>query len=270
MRLNRPSARPALLAVAAVAALAACSSGTSPAPGASPSTSAPTVVASPSPTASATPDVPVVAAPAECDAVSLAPGATVTGADLSACVIGFSLAAGSGHEHVQSGDSTAEVDFVFSDAPAMTGTMVDADGTTSFVLTQDRSWITIDGRWVEGDITSSDSEKVLAGTVGTAYRTLADPSVSAGMIAMSPTYTVQPDQDVIDLVNGGEVHAWRLQSDAPSSMAGVDMQELIVWLADGHVVVGTQGTGTFGGVQTTTVQQFTDWGVPVVVEPPVG
>jgi hypothetical protein len=66
------------------------------------------------------------------------------------------------------------------------------------------------------------------------------------------------------------VHAWRLQADAPfAALGGAQVQEMIVWLASGHVVVGNQATVDVGGVQTTTLQQYSDWGAPVTVTPPL-
>jgi len=101
-----------------------------------------------------------------------------------------------------------------------------------------------------------------------AYRAMADPTLAASMISASPAWTVQTDQEIVSLPNGDEVHAWRVQSDAPFAALGTEVQEMIVWLAPGHVVVGNQATVTVGGVQTTTLQQYTDWGVPVTIELP--
>jgi len=236
--------------------------------GASPTAEVPTPSASATSPGSGSPGAVVVTAPPACDDVELAPGAAVDGTALAACVVGFSRAAGSGHEYLQSGDTSGEVDFVYGDEPQMSGTLTGPDGPTSFVLTPDESWVTINGAWVLGDVSSTDPSELVAGTVGMAYRAMADPSVAASMISASPTWTVQTDQDVVSLPSGDEVHAWRVQSDAPFAALGTDVQEMIVWLAPGHIVVGNQATVTVGGVQTTTLQQYTDWGVPVTIELP--
>jgi hypothetical protein len=209
-----------------------------------------------------------VATPSECDEVELSPGASVAGQALAACVVAYSSAAGSGHEYLLSGDSSGEIDFVYGDQPQMAGTMTSADGTTSFVLTQEESWITVDGAWVRGDTASSDPDEVLAGTVGAAYRAAADPALGASMISAAPSWTVQTDQDVIALPDGSEVHAWRLQPDAPFAALGGQVLEMVVWLGPDHTVVGNQATVDVGGIQTTTLQQYTSWGVPVDIAPP--
>lgn len=210
-----------------------------------------------------------VAAPLVCDAVDLKPGATVSGTDLAACVVAYSTAAGSGHEVFTASDGTSgEVDFEFGDAPAMSGSVTASDGTTSFVLTPSESWVTIDGAWVRGVSGSSDPHELLADTVGQAYRAMADPSVAAGFLSASASWTVQEDQDVITLPGGEEVLSWRVQSDAPFPAFGGEVQEMIVWLTSGHVPVGNQATVSVGGVQTTTSQQYSSWGMPVSIVPP--
>jgi hypothetical protein len=190
---------------------------------------------------------------------------------LAACVEGFSRAAGSGHEYLLSGDSSGEVDFVYGASSQMAGTMTGPDGVTSFVLTADDAWVTIDGAWVHGDPASTDPAEVLAGTIGQAYRAASEPAVGAAMIAAAPSWTVQTAQDVVTLQDGSEVHAWRLQADEPfAALGGAQVQEMIVWLAPGHVVVGNQATVDVGGVQTTTLQQYSRWGLPVTIAPPLG
>lgn len=258
-----------LTALTGALAFTSCAAGPA-APSASPTaTESGTVTgAAAQPGPSATGGAAVVAAPRECDAVDLKADARVTGADLAACVVGFSTAAGSGHESLTSSDgTTGEVDFVFGDAPAMSGTMTGTDGPTSFVLTPTDSWVIIDGVWVQGDTTSDDPQRVLAGTVGQAYRAFADPSVAAALLSAAPGWTVQKDQDVVTLPDG-DVHAWRLQADAPFTMLGADVQEMTVWLTSSHVPVGNQATVSAGGIQTTTAQHYSGWGMPVSIVPP--
>lgn len=261
MRSSLKVASVAVVAVFGMLGLASCA-------GTTPTAEVPTPSASATQPGSISPGTVVVTAPAECDDVELSPGVSVNGAALAACVVGFSRAAGSGHEYLQSGDTSGEVDFVYADESQMSGTLTGPDGPTSFVLTPEESWVTINGAWVRGDVSSTDAGELVAGTVGTAYRAMADPSLAASMIAASPTWIVQTDQDLVTLPNGDEVHAWRVQSGAPFTTLGVEVQEMIVWLAPGHTVVGNQATVTVGGVQTTTLQQYTDWGVPVTIELP--
>lgn len=250
------------LAVSALALLTACAPAADPTPRSSETAAAPE---SPTPTGGA-----AVASPRECDDVDLIADAKVTGTDLSACVIAFSRAEGSGHLHLQSADLSGEADFVFGEDPATSGSVTGADGTTDFVLTPTEAWVTIDGAWVKADAASGDYRAVIASTIGASYRAFADPAAAASLLSSAPSWTVQTDQDTVTLPDGSDVRAWRLQADAPFSAAGVDISEMIVWLGEGHRVVGTQATGTFGGVQTTSLQQFTKWGEPVTIEVPKG
>jgi len=225
--------------------------------------------ATPTATATAGSGAAAIAAPSVCDAVDLKPDATVAGADLAACVVAYSKAAGSGHEAFSSSDGSAgTADFIFGDSPAMSGTVTGPDGTTSFVLTSDAAWVTIDGAWVEGDVNSTDTRKMLAGTIGQAYRAAADPTVASSLISSAPSWTVQKDQDLVDLPDDSRVSAWRLQADAPFTMLGAEVQEMTVWLTSAHVPVGTRAAVSVGGIQTTTTQHYSGWGMPVTIATP--
>ncbi|KTS04310.1 hypothetical protein [Microbacterium testaceum] len=250
------------LTVGALALLTACSPAADPTPLSTETAAAP---ASPTPTGGT-----AVTSPRECEDVDLIADARVTGSDLSACVIAFSRAAGSGHLTLQSADLSGEADFVFGDDPATSGSVTGPDGTNDFVLTPTEAWVTFDGAWVKADPSSGDYRAVIASTIGESYRALADPAAAASLLASAPSWTVQTGQDTVALPDGTDVRAWRVQADAPFSAAGVDVSEMIVWLGEGHRVVATQATGTFGGVQTTSLQQFTRWGEPVTIEVPKG
>ncbi|WP_295775811.1 hypothetical protein [uncultured Microbacterium sp.] len=254
--------------LASALALSSCSAGT-PNPAGSSSDAAVQTTATATDSPSAVAGAATIAAPSVCDAVDLKADAAVAGADLAACVVGFSKAAGSGHETFSASDgTTGTADFVFGDAPALSGTVTSSGGTTSFVLTPDASWVTIDGAWVQGDATSSDPKKMLAGTIGQAYRAFADPSATASLISSAPTWTVQKDQDVVDLPDGTQARAWRVQADAPFSAVGADVQEMTLWLTSGHVPAGVQATVSVAGTQTTTTQHFSGWGMPVSIATP--
>lgn len=259
----------AAVALSAVLLLASCGGGTaSPEPGASTaSPSSPPAAPSSAPPAAAAPGV---VAPSECDDVDLSPGAAVPGDVLAACVVAFSTAAGTGHEHLESGSDSAEVDFVYGERPEMAGTMTTSEGPRQFVLTQDEAWVTFDGVWVRGDLTSSDPQALLAATVGEAYRAAADPSMTAAMIGSvgSVGWEVQPDQDVLTQEDGTGLHAWRLEATEPFDALGARVVEMVVWLGSDHTVAGNQATVDVGGIQTTTVQRYSRWGLPVTIEPP--
>lgn len=196
-------------------------------------------------------------------------GATVSGAVLADCVVAFSRAARFGKESVLTGDASGLARFEFADAASLAGTRTDPNGETSFAVTPDGAWITVDGAWVRGDPDSADPQAVLAAGIGEVYRAAADPRVTANLVAASAGWQEQTAQDVISLDNGVDQPAWRLQVLEPFTWAGLTVQEMILWMADGHVVVGTQGTSDAGGVLSTTTQHFYDWGEPVSIEPPV-
>jgi len=233
------------------------------APGAASAT--PTAIGSQTPTG-----VTAESSPRECDDVDLIADAKVTGEALSACVIAFSRAAGSGHLHLQSADLTGVADFLFGDAPATSGSFTGSDGMHDFALTPAEAWVSFDGAWVRADKTSSDYRAVIAATVGQAYRAFVDPSAAAALLAAAPGWTVQPDQDTVSLPDGTDVRAWRVHADGSFSAFGVEVKDMTVWLGQGHRVVAIQQTGAFGGIETTTMQQFTAWGEPVRIEVPKG
>lgn len=259
---------PVLLSLAAITtglALTACTAGAAAVP--SPTATSTSAASAASPTAAA--GTSTIATPTACDAVDLKADAKVAGTALAACIVAYSAAAGSGHETFTSSDgSTGTADFVFGDAPAMSGTVTGPDGTTSFVLTPDAAWVTIDGVWVEGDVNSTDTRKMLAGTVGQAYRAAADPTVAASFISSAPSWMVQKDQDLVTLPDNSQVSAWRLQADAPFTMLGADVHDMVLWLSSAHVPVGNQATVSVGGIQTTTSQQYSGWGRPVTIATP--
>ncbi|REC98104.1 hypothetical protein DEU35_2605 [Microbacterium sp. AG157] len=249
------------LVTAALVLLSACAPTNDPGV----ASATPTAIASQTPTGAS-----AASSPEECDGVDLIADAKVTGEALSACVIAFSRAAGSGHLHLQSADLTGEADFIFGDAPATSGSITGSDGTHDFVLTPTESWVSFDGTWVRANATSSDYRAVIVSTIGQTYRAFADPTASAALLAAAPGWTVQPDQDAVSLPDGTEVRAWRVRADGPFSASGVEVKDMTVWLGAGHRVVAIQQTGAFGGIETTTMQQFTAWGEPVKIEVPKG
>jgi hypothetical protein len=252
--------------LACALALSSCSAGTpNPAGSSSDAAALTTATASASAAAGAAP----IAAPSVCDAVDLTGGRRCRRRRPRRVRRGVLQGGAQRHETFSASDgTTGTADFVFGDAPALSGTVTSSDGTTSFVLTPDASWVTIDGAWVQGDATSSDPKKMLAGTIGQAYRAFADPSATASLISSAPSWTVQKDQDLVDLPDGTQVRAWRVQADAPFSAVGADVQEMTLWLTSGHVPAGVQATVSVAGTQTTTTQHFSGWGMPVSIATP--
>ena len=258
------------LAAAAIAAgllsLTSCAAG-APAGGGSPSPTTGAGATTPTPTTIAAPTE--VGAPVGGDAGDLTSGAPVPGGGPAAGVGGVSRGGHSVHEVFTASDgSSGQADIVFGDAPAMAGAVVGPSGTTSFVLTPDAAWVTIDGAWVEGDTTSTDSRKMLAGTIGQAYRAFADPSVAASLISASGAWTVQAEAELDDLPGAGRERAWPVQAGGPFSALGTEVQEMTVWLSSSHVPIGVRATVSVGGIETTTVQRYSAWGMPVDIALP--
>ncbi|WP_326697581.1 hypothetical protein OG909_09685 [Streptomyces sp. NBC_01754] len=253
--------------VIGAALLTGCSSDDADADAKEPAASSPAASAIPSaeeessPAAYTTPDV--------CEDVKLEADSTISGKLLAACVVAAMEAYGTGTEYVLSSDQSGTTRFRFGDDPAMAGD-IDATGgeKTSFVFLGDEEWLRTDGTWVKGD-PDGDAGAMLVDSVGKAYRKLADPQVTADVIAASPTWKVESEKAVISLENGKDADAWRIVSVEPFDWNGAKMSEYIVWLEDDATPVGAQGTSTFGGVRDTTVQHFYDLGQPVTIEPPV-
>lgn len=208
--------------------------------------------------------------PAACADIPLEPDATIPGKDLAACVTAAMEAYGTGTEHVTSGDQESTTRFRFGDDPAMAGDVAGEGGEageSSFVFLGDEEWIKSDGKWVKGD-PAGDTQETLVASVGKAYRALADPQVTADIIASSPVWKVDTEKALISLENGKDTHAWRITNAKPFDWHGAEMSEYIVWLEDDATPVGAQGTSTMGGAPSTTVQHFYDLGKPVTIEPP--
>ncbi|MEU8505941.1 hypothetical protein AB0C40_14730 [Streptomyces brevispora] len=208
--------------------------------------------------------------PAECADVPLESDATIPGADLAACVTAAMKAYGTGTEYVLSAGQESTTRFRFGDDPAMAGDVDGEDGEkakNSFVFLGDEEWVKSDGTWVKGD-PAGDSQEVLVASLGKAYRALADPQVTADVIASSPVWKVDTEKALISLENGKDTYAWRITNAKPFSWHGAEMTEYIVWLEDDATPVGAQGTSNMGGKPGTTVQHFYDLGKPVSIEPP--
>ncbi|MBD0707302.1 MULTISPECIES: hypothetical protein [unclassified Streptomyces] len=254
----------------AVGSLAGCSSSDGAADAAESTRSeAPSSPAqeSASPTASA---APAFATPAECDGLQLKGGETLAGPALSKCLVAALKAYGSGTESVLSGEESGTSKFVFGDEPALAGSMTGPEGEKAYVFKGDSEWIKTPGlgKWVKGDAGSTDPQEQLVAATGKLYRVLADPAVTAQMIATAPEWTVEAERPVISLENGEDVKAWRIVNKKPYTYLGAAVREHILWFGDDFTPYGGQAESQTGGVMATTTQHFYDLGEPVTIEPP--
>ncbi|MFE3942769.1 hypothetical protein ACFXPV_13010 [Streptomyces sp. NPDC059118] len=210
------------------------------------------------------------ATPAECDGLQLKGGTTLAGSDLSKCLVAALKAYGSGTESVQSGDESGTSRFVFGDEPALAGSMTGPEGEKAYVFKGEDEWIKTPGlgKWVKGDKNSSDPQEQIVAATGKLYRALADPEVTAQMIASAPEWTVEQERPVISLENGEDVTAWRIVNKKPYTFLGAAVREHILWFGDDFTPYGGQAESRAGGVLSTTTQHFYDLGKPVTIEAP--
>ncbi|MEU9315052.1 hypothetical protein [Streptomyces sp. NPDC048295] len=253
--------------VLAIGPLAGCSSSDGAAePPRSEASSSRSAQESASPKASA----PAFTTPSECDGLQLKGGETLAGSALSNCLVAALKAYGSGTESVLSGDESGTSQFVFGDDPALSGSMTGPEGEKSYVFKGDDEWIKTPGlgKWVKGDANSTDPQEQLVAATGKLYRALADPAVTARMIASAPEWTVEAERPVLSLENGENVEAWRIANKKPYTYLGAAVREHILWFGDDFTPYGGQAESSAGGVMTTTTQHFYDLGKPVTIEPP--
>ncbi|MFB7917374.1 hypothetical protein [Streptomyces sp. NPDC056061] len=213
---------------------------------------------------------PAFATPAECGGLQLKGDATFAGPALSKCLVAAMNAYGSGTESVQSGEESGTSQFVFGDEPALSGSMTGPEGEKAFVFKGDDEWIKTPGlgKWVKGDKNSTDPQEQIVAATGKLYRALADPAMTAQMIASAPEWTVERERPVISLDNGEDVTAWRIVNKKPYTFLGSEVREHILWFGDDFTPYGGQAESRAAGVLATTTQRFYDLGEPVTIEPP--
>ncbi|MFF2329570.1 MULTISPECIES: hypothetical protein [unclassified Streptomyces] len=133
---------------------------------------------------------PAFTTPAECGGLQLEGDATFAGSALSKCLVAALKAHGSGTESVQSGHESGTSQFVFGDEPALSGSRTGPEGENAYVF-KDDEWIKTPGlgMWVKGDENSTDPQERVVAAAGKLYRALADPAVTAQMIASAPEWS---------------------------------------------------------------------------------
>lgn len=254
------------LTALAVLLLAGCSG----APAASESetpTAAPTVDAAPTATATPTPEPAGWTAPAECTAMDTSPGASVTGAELGACLQKALSSFGTGRETITGAELGGEIRFRYTPDFEFQGSLETGDGPVEITFLDSTMWIDSGNGPIKGDPESSDPDEQMAGITGELYRVFSDPSFAGDLIAASPTWTVASARESITLANGETVSATRITSDAPFSWYDLPVQKYVVWFADDWTPVGSEGTASFFGASSTITQHYYDLGEPVEITP---
>ncbi|MGW2184114.1 hypothetical protein ACWCXX_40455 [Streptomyces sp. NPDC001732] len=267
MRPVRPRPYACIGTLLAVGLLAGCSSSDGSAePTRSESSSGQPAPGNESPKASS----PAFATPSECDGLQLKGGTTLAGSALSKCLVAALKAYGSGTEAVQSGDESGTSRFLFGDEPALAGSMTGPEGEKAYVFKGEDEWIKTPGlgKWVKGDKNSSDPQEQIVAATGKLYRALADPEMTAQMIASAPEWTVEQERPVLSLENGEDVTAWRIVNKKPYTFMGAAVREHILWFGDDFTPYGGQAESRTAGVMSTTTQHFYDLGKPVTIEAP--
>ncbi len=192
----------------------------------------------------------------ECRGITLEEGSVVSGADFAACVIGFSVAAGSGRQRVTSDTLTGTVEFVYGTSPQ--AHVLSEAPPAEIIVTDEGAWVRGDGGWDSGEI---------AQMMGQAWRAFAQPAVAFGMLAASD-YTITA-REQIENAQGIEVRTWRFRADDPIDMAGVTVESLEMWLSADLVPVRQESVSSLqGGFRGSMLNEYYDWGADISIELP--
>ncbi|MBO9521680.1 MAG: hypothetical protein J7518_09095 [Nocardioidaceae bacterium] len=215
------------------------------------------------PTARATYEV-----PASCSALKTDPGAELPGTTVGRCWTDALYAYGSFHEYMLRGAAGApsEVDVRLRPDLAASGMMPDGP----FVFVDGVLYEQRDGRWVQGDPTSTDPAKAIVGATARMIKAAADPAVIAGSIAACRTWKVDPQRELVTLHDGKErPDVVRLTcATTPFAVLGVPVTESSLWVTDDWTPLEVQSTADLAGTSTTSSQEFYDLGKRVTVQAP--
>ncbi|WP_156761325.1 hypothetical protein [Microbacterium karelineae] len=259
MRIRRSVAALAVTVFAAV--LASCDAGTDEqAADASAPAEAPPATAAPTEgTGTETPAV-----PPECDGFLFAPDTQIDGRLLGDCMAAAMQLAGSGVQRVDASDGTSSlVEFAWDPDFSMS-----VEGDQHVVVRGDDGWLHVpEVGWVKSEPGSEDPIVQQATMIVELTRALGSPQVLAEFFATSPTWTLVEDAPVPAADAVADV-AWLIEPDSAMNLAGVELTDVELWLTTDHLGAYFVGTGTFGGVSTTTSNTFLEWGGDVEIPNP--
>lgn len=253
---------PALLPLLVAGVLAGCTT-TAPQDGADGSPApAPRATAGSATPATGAPDRPAVAA---CEGVELRAGRAVSGQELGDCVSAAMVAVGSGVQRVESTDGTSDV-VHFRWDPDYSMSIGGAE--REVVVQGETGWVRFPGQgWVQADPSSADPAVLMATSVVELVRVFSDPRVLAAGFATSDTWTVVGEENP-PVDDADATTTWLLTPDAPMTLLGVAVTDVELYLRPDHLGAYMVGTGSFGGVSTTTSNTFTQWGGEVEIADP--
>lgn len=259
----RPSASAALAALASLVVLAGCTTA-EPEPT--------RTIGSPAPSASApAPDPEPVSggwtAPAACTSIAIAPGATLTGAALGACVEEALSSFGSGRMLLTGDQLAGTIAFTYSPRFSFAGELESGDGPVELTFVDETMWVDYGDGPIRGDATSAVTDEQMAGIAGELYRVFSDPAFAGDLIASSPSWTVDtaPARHTLPT---GEVDAYRIVSAAPFAWYDIPVQEYVLWVAPDWTPVAAQSTSDVLSARATVTQDFYDLGEPITVTAP--
>lgn len=211
-------------------------------------------VESPQPTTSEESSPETITVP-ECEGIVFEEDAAIAGEYLSACVIGFSVAAASGRMNVTGEGLQGAVEFLYGTEPQ--AHVVSQAPPFELIVTDDGTWLSSAGGWTSGE----EAERI-----GMLWRGVAQPAVAFAMLAESD-YTVTA-HETIEPVEGAKVASWRVTADGPISVEGVVVEALELWITGDHVPVRQESVASFAGIRTSLVNEYYDWGADISIESP--
>lgn len=239
-----------LAGVIALLALTGCSATAAPSDTAAPPSA--------EPTSSAPEAAPAVA---ECDGILFEVGGEIAGEDLAACMSAAMLAAGSGAHRVENSTGVTDVEFAWTPEFSMS-----AQGELAFVIRGEDGWVDVGNGWVRGDMSSSDPEIMMAGTLVETVRQVGDPRVMTALLAQTPWTIVE--SGTVPATDAVADTAWLLQPTGSISLMGVAVSDPQLWFGTDYLGVYFVATASVMGVTETTSNTFLQWGEPVEIPNP--
>ncbi|WP_194410286.1 hypothetical protein [Microbacterium cremeum] len=202
---------------------------------------------------------------AACDEVPLEQGESIDGVALGDCMAAAMVAAQTGRHRVDSSDGTSSVvEFSWTPDFAMS---VD-DGEQEVVIKGDTGWVRLpDAGWIQADASSTDPAVVMATGIVELTRVFSDPRVLSAGIASSPTWTVVGEEP-LPVDDAAANAAWLLTPDTPTTVLGVSLSDVQLWLRPDHLGAYFVGTGSMAGISVTTSNTFLEWGGEIDISVP--
>lgn len=207
--------------------------------------------------------------PSECSGITLEFGATISGADLSNCVPVALSSYETGRMHMFGEGLDGTIDFTYRPDYEFSLTGENAGEQMQLVLVDDAMWMNMEGSWIKGDLESSDPDVYQAGMIAEMYRALADPRMTAQMIAGGSTWVVSDALVPYTLPNGETVEAFEIANSSPISFEGMTLQDFTLYYGADWKPVASIYTSSFGNLgEASSTQEFFDLGADITISAP--